>query len=226
MLEEVNVGDGGRLTGCTCCFHQSPGWGKHCFQSRSWPCFRISPPECSGAPLRCCCPQGRWSWVMEEEILGLVHVTVHSRWAQESGHISAVLRIQVSCVYPVCFYFLSFSSHRWQSSFPNQKTPDPFLLPYHILSLGLKTQSVVFPGVRSLCVSLALLDWALFCSYMSHLSGIPWVLFYYGDWLFVWWWEKGVPRQIAHGHTLPVGILCLNTLVRTGRTTRCILLVS
>jgi hypothetical protein len=54
---------------------------------------------------------------------------------------------------------------------------------------------------------------------MSHLSGIMGVLL---QWLTVWWWEKGVERQVAHGHTLPVGKLCLNTLVRTGRTTHCI----
>lgn len=91
MLEEINVGYGGPLTGCTYCFHQSPWWGKHCFQSRSWPRFRISPPVCSGAPPRCCCPHKRWSHLSHgggDTWSGTCYCT-HNRWAQESGHISA-----------------------------------------------------------------------------------------------------------------------------------------
>lgn len=149
-------------------------------------------------------------------------------------------------VYPVCFFslLLPITGDNHQSPirrhlfllpqpitvpFPWFKNPVSCFLPELIFIsrahshsvINLCAHSLLCPISISPCLSLSVLISFVFANYMSHLSGNPVSIVLLFDCLFVWW-EKGVPRQVAHGHTLPVGILCLSTIVRTGRTTHCI----
>ena len=136
----------------------------------------------------------------------------------------------ILCMYPVCFFSLLLPSQvtiNIPQSVINQspiKTPAPFPSTNHIPFPWFKNPAscFVFSSI-SLSVSIALSEHSSrFWQLHVTLSVSLWVLFLLKCWLFVCWWEKGVPRQVAHGHTWPVGILCLSTIVRTGRTTHCI----
>ena len=148
------------------------------------------------------------------------------------------------CVCILCVFLFSPSpltggNHHSPISHHSEDTCSFSITLSHPISLSLKTHSVVSSGARSLCVSFSLclsLNLSQYLALNLSLSGLSSFVFAttchfvptceycfgYGVWLFVWWWEKGVPRHVAHGHTQPVGIICLNTLVRTGRTTHCI----